>query len=218
MEKASASRPAPVKPDPLEDEDVEMAEEPEPEPEPEVEEEKPKPKPRKKKEKKVIPVGRNGLKKKRVMKSRMTVDAKGYMGTFAVRDIIRGDLSYIHIRSAQSRRTTRRTNLLTRKRPKRSHQRREEARRQPLLPLRLRRRDLLAMMLRRLVTKHQRRASRSPARPALQKPRSPQRAKRGRRVVSKTSSGSPRSSRDHLGFVPRLALLVAWEICMWRNT
>ena len=42
---------------------------------------KPKPKPRKRKEKKVIPVGNNGLKKKRVMKSRMSVDAKGYMST-----------------------------------------------------------------------------------------------------------------------------------------
>ncbi|KAH9899811.1 DNA polymerase subunit Cdc27 [Cubamyces lactineus] len=82
VEKASASRPAPAKPEPVDDEDVEMAQEPEPEPEPEeMEEDKPKPKPRKKKEKKVIPVGRNGLKKKRVMKSRMTVDAKGYMVT-----------------------------------------------------------------------------------------------------------------------------------------
>ena len=40
----------------------------------------PKPKPKKRREKKVIPVGRNGLKKKRVVKSRMTTDAKGYMG------------------------------------------------------------------------------------------------------------------------------------------
>ena len=37
-------------------------------------------KPRKKVEKKVVPVGRNGLKKKRIMKSRMSIDAKGYMG------------------------------------------------------------------------------------------------------------------------------------------
>ncbi|KXN92412.1 hypothetical protein AN958_07030 [Leucoagaricus sp. SymC.cos] len=42
---------------------------------------KPKPKPRRKKEKKVVPVGRNGLKKRRVMKSRMRVDEKGYMVT-----------------------------------------------------------------------------------------------------------------------------------------
>ena len=68
------------------DEDVELVSEPEPvAPEPEMDEEMeedvPKPKPRKRKEKKVIPVGRNGLKKKRVMKSRMTMDAKGYMGT-----------------------------------------------------------------------------------------------------------------------------------------
>ena len=40
----------------------------------------PKPKPKKRREKKVVPVGRNGLKKKRVVKSRMTNDAKGYMG------------------------------------------------------------------------------------------------------------------------------------------
>ena len=37
-------------------------------------------KPRKKVEKKIVPVGRNGLKKKQVMKSRMSLDAKGYMG------------------------------------------------------------------------------------------------------------------------------------------
>ncbi|KAJ3559182.1 hypothetical protein NM688_g496 [Phlebia brevispora] len=41
-----------------------------------------KPKPRKRKEKKVWPVGRNGFRKRRVMKSRMTVDDKGYMGMF----------------------------------------------------------------------------------------------------------------------------------------
>jgi len=37
-------------------------------------------KPRKKVEKKVVPVGRNGLKKKRIVKSRMSLDGKGYMG------------------------------------------------------------------------------------------------------------------------------------------
>ena len=37
-------------------------------------------KPTKKAEKKVVPVGRNGLKKKRVVKSKMSTDAKGYMG------------------------------------------------------------------------------------------------------------------------------------------
>ena len=81
---ASTKRPPPkVVP---KDEDIEMASEPEPEPElPAVDDEEaevdvPKPKPRKKKEKKVIPVGRNGLKKKRVVKSRMSVDAKGYTG------------------------------------------------------------------------------------------------------------------------------------------
>ncbi|KAI0352894.1 hypothetical protein OH77DRAFT_743603 [Trametes cingulata] len=88
VEKASASRPPPPTraPSPAaaaDDEDVEMAEDPEAEPEQETQEQDdaPKPKPRKKKEKKVVPVGRNGLKKKRVMKSRMTVDAKGYMVT-----------------------------------------------------------------------------------------------------------------------------------------
>lgn len=41
--------------------------------------EKPK---RKRKEKKVVPVGRNGLKKKRVVKTRTTMDEKGYMGMY----------------------------------------------------------------------------------------------------------------------------------------
>lgn len=54
------------------DEDVAMEDD-----ESDVPAEKPK---RKKKERKVIPAGRNGLKKKRIMKSRMTTDAKGYMG------------------------------------------------------------------------------------------------------------------------------------------
>jgi hypothetical protein len=51
----------------------------EPEPEPE-----PKPKPARKRQqgkpKKDMPVGRNGLKKRRVVKSRMTTDDKGYFG------------------------------------------------------------------------------------------------------------------------------------------
>lgn len=43
----------------------------------------PEPKPkRKRKPKKIIPVGRNGLKKRRVEKSRTAIDAKGYMGRF----------------------------------------------------------------------------------------------------------------------------------------
>ena len=41
--------------------------------------EKPK---RQRKPKKVIPVGKNGLKKKRVVKTRTTADAKGYMREF----------------------------------------------------------------------------------------------------------------------------------------
>lgn len=45
------------------------------------EEPKIKPQLRKKKPKKVIPVGRNGLKKRRVEKSRTSFDEKGYMGT-----------------------------------------------------------------------------------------------------------------------------------------
>ena len=45
----------------------------------EMVEEEIKPAPKKKKVKKVIPVGRNGLKKRRVVKSRMTTDAKGRM-------------------------------------------------------------------------------------------------------------------------------------------
>jgi DNA polymerase delta subunit 3 len=35
--------------------------------------------PKKRKPRKVVPVGRNGLKKRRVVKSRTTTDAKGYM-------------------------------------------------------------------------------------------------------------------------------------------
>jgi len=38
---------------------------------------------KKKTEKKVVPVGRNGLKKKRVVKSKMSMDAKGYMGSLS---------------------------------------------------------------------------------------------------------------------------------------
>ena len=38
-------------------------------------------KPRQKRTKKVVPVGRNGLKKLRVIKSRTKLDDKGYMGT-----------------------------------------------------------------------------------------------------------------------------------------
>ena len=44
---------------------------------------------RKKTEKKVVPVGRNGLKKKRVVKSKMSLDAKGYMGVFLAKSLIR---------------------------------------------------------------------------------------------------------------------------------
>lgn len=57
-----------------------MATDPEEE---EVEEEEeiiPKLQPKKRKPKKVWPVGRNGIKKRRVEKARMTQDAKGYMG------------------------------------------------------------------------------------------------------------------------------------------
>jgi hypothetical protein len=42
----------------------------------------PKPK-RKKKEKKVAPIGKNGLPKRRIVKTRTTMDSKGFMGTFA---------------------------------------------------------------------------------------------------------------------------------------
>ncbi|KAG1726365.1 uncharacterized protein EDB91DRAFT_60920 [Suillus paluster] len=47
----------------------------------EEEEEDLKPQAKKRKSRKVVPVGRNGLKKHRVMKSRTTTDAKGYMQT-----------------------------------------------------------------------------------------------------------------------------------------
>ena len=70
-----ASRPSISSHDAAHDDDVEMDSEQQEDPEP-----APKPKPRKKKEKKVVPVGRNGFKKRRVVKSRQTFDEKGYMG------------------------------------------------------------------------------------------------------------------------------------------
>ncbi|KAH9943385.1 DNA polymerase subunit Cdc27 [Epithele typhae] len=85
VEMASNKRPQPK--EQPKDEDVEMEEHPDPEPEKpmeadvDVEMDEPKAKPRKKKEKKVIPIGSNGLKKKRVVKSRMKMDEKGYMVT-----------------------------------------------------------------------------------------------------------------------------------------
>jgi DNA polymerase delta subunit 3 len=71
------SRPKPAEMDEVEGsdhEDVDMAETSEPIPKPQ----------RKKKVKKVIPVGKNGLKKRRVVKSRMTIDNKGYTGWFLI--------------------------------------------------------------------------------------------------------------------------------------
>lgn len=53
------------------DEDVDMTDDPIPLTKPQ----------RKKKVKKVVPIGRNGLKKKRIVKSRMTNDDKGYTST-----------------------------------------------------------------------------------------------------------------------------------------
>jgi DNA polymerase delta subunit 3 len=47
-------------------------------------EEVPKPKPRQRKPKKTVPVGRNGLKKKRVIRSRTAADEKGYMGIVVI--------------------------------------------------------------------------------------------------------------------------------------
>lgn len=40
--------------------------------------------PKKRKSRKVVPVGRNGLKKRRVMKNRTTTDAKGYTRMFII--------------------------------------------------------------------------------------------------------------------------------------
>ena len=45
---------------------------------------------RKKAEKKIVPVGRNGLKKKRIVKSKMSTDEKGYMGTLLWISPVRG--------------------------------------------------------------------------------------------------------------------------------
>ena len=77
----AASEPEPVPPSEPErdDEDLEMEEEEEP---------KPKPQRRKKVVKKVWPVGRNGLKKRRVEKTRVTTDAKGYMGTLSFSAVV----------------------------------------------------------------------------------------------------------------------------------
>lgn len=50
----------------------------------EEEEEDVKPQAKKRKSRKVVPAGRNGLKKRRVLKSRTTTDAKGYMRTFTI--------------------------------------------------------------------------------------------------------------------------------------
>ncbi|KAF7318003.1 DNA polymerase subunit Cdc27 [Mycena kentingensis (nom. inval.)] len=66
-----ASRSATPAPKDEPDEDVEMMDA----------EEKSAPAPRQRKPKKVVPVGRNGLKKKRILKSRSKLDAKGYMVT-----------------------------------------------------------------------------------------------------------------------------------------
>jgi DNA polymerase delta subunit 3 len=50
----------------------------------EDEDEDVKPQAKKRKSRKVVPVGRNGLKKRRVLKSRTTTDAKGYMRMFTI--------------------------------------------------------------------------------------------------------------------------------------
>jgi DNA polymerase delta subunit 3 len=76
---SSAASPAPASPSlGDDDEDVDMAPAA-----PTVEDDdlKVKAPPRKRKPKKVLPVGRNGLKKRRVEKSRTSFDAKGYMST-----------------------------------------------------------------------------------------------------------------------------------------
>ena len=44
----------------------------------------PKAKPRQRKPRKTVPVGRNGLKKKRIIRSRTTADDKGYMGIVVI--------------------------------------------------------------------------------------------------------------------------------------
>jgi hypothetical protein len=71
----------------------------------------PKPK-RKKKEKKVVPVGENGLPKRRIVKTRTTMDAKGFMGMTSFAHTI------VRLTSAmQLPRTTRNTNLWTKRNP-----------------------------------------------------------------------------------------------------
>jgi DNA polymerase delta subunit 3 len=65
----------------LTDADIPISSAAEEEGDEEEEEEDFKPQAKKKKPKKVAPIGRNGLKKRRVMKSRTTTDTKGYMRT-----------------------------------------------------------------------------------------------------------------------------------------
>ena len=78
--------------------DVEMGEDREPEPEQEPEPvHAPTRKPRK--PKKEVPVGRNGLKKRRTVKSRMTTDEKGYFGASSA------DLSPLFINNLLTRGT-----------------------------------------------------------------------------------------------------------------
>ncbi|PCH41236.1 hypothetical protein WOLCODRAFT_162919 [Wolfiporia cocos MD-104 SS10] len=76
---ASRSEPESVAGTPPETEDAQSS--PQTEIVEDSEPERIKAKSRKKKEKKVVPVGKNGLKKKRIMKSRTKVDDKGYMVT-----------------------------------------------------------------------------------------------------------------------------------------
>lgn len=70
-------------------------------------------KPKKRREKKkVIPLGRNGLKKKRVIKSRQTFDAKGYTGNPFLYTLV-----YLLIFRCQSRKIIPLMNLLRKKNP-----------------------------------------------------------------------------------------------------
>lgn len=80
------ARPTSNAPPTSDEDDIEMATDPEADEEEEEAKEEDsddmisKPQPKKRKPKKVWPAGRNGIKKKRIVKAEMKIDEKGYMG------------------------------------------------------------------------------------------------------------------------------------------
>lgn len=66
---------------------------------------------KKKQQKKPVPVGRNGLKKRRVLRTRTKTDEKGYMGMYPCAEVRQPADSLM----LQSRKTTRHTSLWTKR-------------------------------------------------------------------------------------------------------